>query len=101
MLTRRDLPQLVKKITSLTFASRNDKTRIQILEEAAGTSCTCPTPNTWFDAATEVVNFNDYTNQEIQKAVLNALENGRDAWSYYAFFVFLVMFYSPASIQIV
>ena len=81
MLTRRDLPQLVKKITNLTSSHRQGMTRMQILEAAAGGLCTCPTADRWFQAATQVVHLNDFHNYEIQMAVLKALEKGRETWS--------------------
>ena len=82
MLGRKDLPQLLEKIAKAEAAprqtQREQKTRMQVLQDVAlhGT-CTCREEGRWKRAANEVVQLNGYTEQELESAILSALELGR------------------------
>lgn len=82
MLGRRDLPQLLERIgkaeAAPQTAQRACKTRLQILSDVSDNgSCTCTECGRWRRAADEVVRLNNYNNQELQTAILEALELGR------------------------
>ena len=82
ILGRRDLVQLLERVGKAEAAPQNVRrlrqSRLDILEEVATTSrCTCATLGRWKAAADEVVALNGYGGQEIQSAVLEALELGR------------------------
>ena len=82
LLGRRDLPQLLERIAKAESApnkvKRTRQTRQEVLQEAgAAGHCTCPAPGRWKQAAAEVVTLNGYTQQELEVAVLEALELGR------------------------
>jgi hypothetical protein len=86
MLKRKDLQQLLAKAekaqTASAAADREQQDRLTILRDAAHSrTCSCPTHGLargrWKEAAEEVVALNGYTRQELQVAVLEALEEGR------------------------
>jgi len=82
LLSRRDLPQLLERVAKAEQApatvKRLRQSRLEILEEANATSrCTCPVAGRWKAAAEEVVSLNGYVAQEIESAILEALELGR------------------------
>jgi len=82
LLARRDLPQLLERVAKADAAPanvlRSRQTRVQILEGvAANGQCTCSTPGRWAQAAAEVVFLNEYMAQELEVAILEALELGR------------------------
>jgi hypothetical protein len=81
MLGRRDLPQLMARVFkaehALETSTRQKQSRAQIIQLALATKpCQCPSPGRWLQAANEVLLLNGFA-QEIQHAVLTALEHGR------------------------
>ena len=82
LLSRRDLPQLLERVAKAEGAPENARraqlSRVEILEDtvARGT-CACPVPGRWKAAANEVVANNGYTEQELETAILEALDLGR------------------------
>jgi hypothetical protein len=82
LLSRRDLPQLLERVAKAEGAPENAKrsrqSRLQILEEVCTTGrCVCAEPGRWKAAAQEVVHLNGYRSQELEVAILEALELGR------------------------
>lgn len=82
MLGRKDLPQLLERIgkaeAAPQTAQRACKNRVQILADVVHNgSCTCTDAGCWRRAADEVMRLNNYNGQELQAAILEALELGR------------------------
>ena len=82
LVSRRDLPQLLERVAkaegSIEDAARQRRNRIQILEDVVGKRpCTCTSPGRWKTAAEQVVSLNGYTEQQLESAILEALDLGR------------------------
>lgn len=82
LLSRRDLPQLLDRVAKADAAPKKSKrrrqTRLQVLQEvAAAGQCVCAAPGRWKQAAVEVLEFNGYTAQQLEVAILEALDLGR------------------------
>ena len=82
MLGRRDLVQLLERVDKAeaapTAAARAQKSRVSILDDVVRDGkCTCTDCGRWRRAADEIMQFNGYVGQELQSAVLEALELGR------------------------
>ena len=82
VLSRKDLGELIERVARADGAGaaavRQQMTRLDILAEAATQApCTCETPGKWMAAANEVMQLNGYMEQELQRAVFQALHLGR------------------------
>jgi len=82
MLGRRDLAQLMERVEKAEAApqkvKRKAQSRVEILEQVVSDGhCTCTEDGRWYKAADEVVSCNGYEQQELQAAILDALERGR------------------------
>ena len=82
MLGRRDLPLLMAKAVKagdvLDGGRKGCERLLDILASAArDMSCVCASPALWRKAADEVVHWNGYWDQELQTAILEALDKGR------------------------
>ena len=82
MLGRRDLAQLLEKVARAEAAPKKTKrkklSRVQILEQVVCDGhCSCSSSGQWRTAADEVVTLNGYVQQEVEAAILDALERGR------------------------
>ena len=82
LLSRRDLPQLLERVARAEGAPENARraqlSRGELLEDtvARGT-CACPVAGRWRAAANEVVANKGYTEQQLETAILEALDLGR------------------------
>ena len=82
VLSRKDLGELIERVARADGAGaaavRQQMTCLDILAEAATQApCTCETPGKWMAAANEVMQLNGYMEQELQRAVFQALHLGR------------------------
>ena len=78
---RRDLPQVLERFEKAWNApaavQRRAMTRREVLCDAASKPCTCAAHGLWHTAANEVTRASGYEEQEVECAVLEALELGR------------------------
>ena len=81
-LLRKDLAEVLDRSARARNAGAASRrlalTRLELLQAAAEqAACTCTTPGRWEAAAEEVVCLNGYNNSEVQRAVYEALAQGR------------------------
>jgi hypothetical protein len=82
LLQRRDLPQLLQRVQKAGAApmssQRQRLSRLDILSNAqADGTCACIVPGQWLTAAGQVLSLNGFAQNEVQLAVMDALDRGR------------------------